>query len=206
MNLGESSEKEGGMKQKSYLENERFENMTLTEEELIGKELTACTFVNCVLENCKFTACKIMDCSFEGCRIINPVLERSSMMDCTFSRCSLLGVNWSALLGGGYLIPIAALYDCQLKYNHFVEINFAKFDFSGNAIIASLFADCNLSGSRFTQCELDRTEFFRCDLTKADFRNAAGYVIDLETNVLKRARFSFPEVVNLLQATGIIIE
>ena len=117
-----------------------------------------------------------------------------------------MGVNWSNLLGGGYLIPIAALHDYQMKYNHFVEINFAKFDFSGNTILASLFADCNLSESRFLECQLDRTEFFRCNLTKADFRNAAGYVVDLQTNKLKDAKFSFPEVINLLQGTGIIID
>lgn len=194
------------MKQQAYLEKEVFQDMTLLGEEITGTEFTACTFENCVFESCTFTECKLIDCSFVGCRIINPVTERSSMMDCTFARCSLLGVNWSTLLGGGYLIPIAAVEDCELKYNHFVEINFAKFDFSGNTILDSLFADCNLSESKFLECRLDRTEFFRCDLTKADFRNAAGYVVDLTANKLKGARFSFPEVINLLQGTGIIID
>lgn len=194
------------MKAQDYQENKIFQNITLTEEEVAGTEFTACTFENCILESCTMTECKWIDCSFVGCRIINPVTERSTMMDCTFVRCSLVGVNWSTLLGGGYLIPIAALDDCQLKYNHFVEINFAKFDFSGNTIAASLFADCNLAESKFLECKLERTEFFRCNLGKADFRNATGYVADLATNTLKGARFSFPEVVNLLQGTGIVID
>ena len=41
---------------------------------------------------------------------------------------------------------------------------------------------------------------------RADFRDAEGYVIDSAVNTLKGARFSFPDVVRLLDGTGIRIE
>lgn len=53
---------------------------------------------------------------------------------------------------------------------------------------------------------LGRSGFTRCDLRKADFCGAEGYAIALADNQLKDARFSFPEVVNLLEGTGIRIE
>ena len=53
---------------------------------------------------------------------------------------------------------------------------------------------------------LGGTRFTRCDLQKADLRTAEEYAIDLETNKLKGARFSFPDVVRLLDGTGIVIE
>ena len=43
-------------------------------------------------------------------------------------------------------------------------------------------------------------------ITEADLRTAEEYAIDLETNKLKGARFSFPDVVRLLDGTGIVIE
>lgn len=46
--------------------------------------------------------------------------------------------------------------------------------------------------------ELHETEFYRCDLRKADFRDAAGYKVDILGSRLKDAKFSLPEAVNLL--------
>lgn len=52
----------------------------------------------------------------------------------------------------------------------------------------------------------DKTQFRGCDLRKADFRGAIGYVIDIQQNKLRDAKFSFPEVVCLLEGMGIRIE
>lgn len=40
----------------------------------------------------------------------------------------------------------------------------------------------------------------------ADFRGAVEYIIDIKSNRLKGAKFSFPEVVNLLGALEIVID
>ncbi len=127
------------------------------------------------------------------------------MMDSIFEDCHLLGINWSLLFGGGYIIPIRKLKNCQLKYNNFLEINFSKFNVGNNTITYSMFADCNLVCSSFMNTNLENTEFFRCDLTKSDFRNFIGYIIDISNNKLKGTKFSLPEAVNLLKGLGIVI-
>ena len=66
--------------------------------------------------------------------------------------------------------------------------------------------DTRLAGASFYGVRLGGTRFTRCDLQKADLRTAEEYAIDLETNKLKGARFSFPDVVRLLDGTGIVIE
>ena len=53
---------------------------------------------------------------------------------------------------------------------------------------------------------LGRTTFSRCDLQRADFRMAEAYAINPADNRMKGARFSFPDVVALLEGTGIQIE
>lgn len=190
-----------------YQENELFRNAELSDEVIEEIEFEDCTFEHCTIEDCKIIRCKFTDCEFTDCIISNPETEHSNMMDCRFTRCYLTGINWNELrFGGSYLIPIDKLEDCHLKYNNFLEINFARFDFSNNSIVASLFADCNLTSGKFLNCELDRTEFYRCDLSKADFRHATGYVMEIGSNKLKGAKFSFPEVVNLLNGLGIVIE
>ena len=69
-----------------------------------------------------------------------------------------------------------------------------------------LFDGCQLAEAKFKNCRLSGTQFTGCNLQKADFRGAAGYSIDLATNRLKAARFSFPEVVRLLDGLGIQID
>lgn len=70
----------------------------------------------------------------------------------------------------------------------------------------SIFEECDLQESNFRNCRLEATQFFRCDVRKADFREAKGYVIDIPSNKLRQAKFSFPEVVSLLDSLEIKIE
>ena len=106
----------------------------------------------------------------------------------------------------GLSFPIQKLNKCYLKYNNFENMNFKKFDFIQSSILESVFENCNLAESNFKNCELKNTEFSGCDLRKSDFRKATGYNINLATNRIKGARFSYPEVINLLNPFEIVIE
>ena len=64
----------------------------------------------------------------------------------------------------------------------------------------------NFNMNSFGGCNLTDTEFFRCDIQKADFRKATGYKIDVITCNIKKAKFSAPEVYNLLASLDIKIE
>lgn len=190
-----------------YQEAVTFQGVELRDEELSGIEFMDCTFEHCTLEGCILNRCTFTDCTFVDCRLSNLTSEHSTVNDTDFVSCHLSGFTWKDwMFSGGYLSPIHRLQDCQLKYNNFEEMNFIKFDFSGSAITASMFAGCNLSESKFYGCQLERTEFYKCDLTKADFRRATGYAVDLSTTKLDGAKFSFPEVVNLLDGLNIVIE
>lgn len=189
----------------TYREYETFEQITMIGELLSGTEYLACRFEHCVFENCQINRCKFTDCVFTNCRISNPTIEHTAMTSSRFEQCRLFGINWTHL-SSGYIRPIDCFDRCQLKYNHFLNMEFPRFEFSDSDILASMFADCDLSDSMFRHCHLDDTEFFRCDLSNADFRDAVGYRVDLSNCKLRGAAFSFPEVVNLLGGLGIVIE
>ena len=189
-----------------HKEYEIFRNISTPDLCIENTAFEECRFEHCILENTALRNCQFSNCIFADCRIINPTVTHTVMALSEFVRCHLMGIDWASLLDGGFLIPIERLEACKLKYNNFLEIDFTRFDFSNNVIVSSMFANCSLVQSDFTNCALEGSEFFRCDLSRADFRNATDYVIDMETCQLKEAHFSFPEVVNLLKNTGIIID
>ena len=133
--------------------------------------------------------------------------EHTEVKYAEFTDCVLLGVNWALLLPDGWFAsPISRLTNCKLKYNHFMNISFKKFDFSGSDLPGSIFADCSLAECSFNGCDLNGTEFYKCDLRKSDFRRATGYQVDILSCKLKGARFSMIEAVNLLRALEIKLE
>lgn len=195
------------MNEKDF-ENEVFESLSFTYEKFEDCRFSECTFKDCQFEEVELSECIFSDCTFENCTVTKPKASlHTQLQDCRFIGCRLTEVNWSHMRPEGtFTDPIVALTDCFLKYNSFTEINFRKFDFSGNEITESMFAECELSESRFKGCKLDRTEFFRCDLQKADFRKASGYLVDIISCKMKNAVFSFPEAINLLGSLGVKVE
>ena len=129
------------------------------------------------------------------------------MVSGEFFDCLFVGVNWSGLrLRAGRFFPADKAERCVWRVCSVMDFDMAKFDFSESRFEDCIFQQCGLSASNFTHSRFDGTVFSRCDLSRTDFRGAVGYTIDLSTNKLTKARFSFPEVVGLLSALDIKIE
>ena len=154
-----------------------------------------CSFTKCELDHTTLNECKFVRCEITGLRSTH-----SSVQSLDFEDCRLNEIEWAPLMSNGaFPDPIHTLKECSLKYNTFTEMNFNRFDFSdGNEIVGSMFAKCEMQLANFKGVELHETEFYQCDLRKADFRDAAGYKVDILGSRLKDAKFSLPEAVNLL--------
>ena len=185
------------------IKDRKFQN--ITKERL---KFTDCVFENCTFEDCKITGCSFVNCRFYKCSIISLTSKNSELKSAVFQNCNLIGIHcWNKLLpAGSYARSIDKVKDCCMKYNSFVEMPFRKFDFSGNIIQESIFEECDLQESNFRGCRLESTQFFKCDIPRADFRDARGYVIDIPSNKLRQAKFSFPEAVSLLNSLEIKVE
>lgn len=181
-------------------------------QRLQNHTLDYCKFLDCSFENCTFEegtliGCKFINCRFDQCTIISLKSKYSEIKNAVFHKCNLVGIHWHTLLPSGkYPYAVNALENCCIKYNTFTEMNFTKFNFSDSIILESLFENCNLTECNFKNCRLEGTQFFKCNLQKADFRDAKGYVIDIHNNQMKAARFSFPDVIRLLETLNIKIE
>ncbi|PKP52754.1 MAG: hypothetical protein CVT90_02520 [Candidatus Altiarchaeales archaeon HGW-Altiarchaeales-3] len=64
----------------------------------------------------------------------------------------------------------------------------------------------NLTNSSFEHSDLLGTKFEHSNLSCVSFLNAQNYNINPNKNILKKTKFSFPEVVSLLGAYDIEIE
>ncbi|MBQ9709802.1 MAG: pentapeptide repeat-containing protein [Clostridia bacterium] len=191
---------------KSY-EGKIFKDVALENKTLLNHEFEDCVFEGCSFVCTTFKGCVFKSCTFVRCRLADVKNEGSDFKECTFKGCNLLSISWADVFTRNSVMPsVARLEGCCIKYGVFSHVNFGKFDFSGNDVVDSMFSDCRLSRSSFKDCNLKFTEFLRCDITEADFRGASGYKVELATCKMKGARFSFPEVVNLLNGLGIEIE
>ena len=68
------------------------------------------------------------------------------------------------------------------------------------------FIETDLSGSDLRKTDFEKAQFHETKLKKADLRGAKNYFIDLKNNQLAQARFSLPEVINLLEGLEIKVE
>ena len=205
--------RESGEKQMEEQSNERvlanrvFENRRFIDETFVEYEVSDCLFQDCVWESCTLTKCVLTGCRFVGCTIVSPQFEHSRVRQLEFDGCNLVGVRWhEAVTPGRAARPLRQVRGSLLKYNLFLDLPLVRFRFDGNAFPHTTFDGCDLRESGFVGCDLRQTQFFRSDLRRADFRSAEGYEIDLFTNKLAQARFSFPEAIRLLGSLDIRLD
>ena len=189
----------------------RHTNETIAAETLTGslrgEEYADCTFTRCRWQDLRVENCTFVNCRFVGCQWANVVFSFAQMRESRLERCAFRGIAWGGLQGKSALArPLAAVTACMFQYNDFSGMALAGFDFSGSEFQDCRFDSCKLTGADFRGVPLGESQFTRCALDKADFRDAQGYCIAPADNTLKGARFSFPDVVRLLDGTGIRIE
>lgn len=190
-----------------YFENEKVEKLQYNDEVLEGIEYYNCKFYNCDFTNLKMKKCKFIDCEFYNCALRNVKFEFCQIKNACFSNSLLMGINWLELQEKGAIsFPVETLNNCVIRYNNFVESNLASFDFSSSTISDSRFQDCLLMKASFKNVSFKDTSFSKCNLGFSDFRGANDYDIDINNNLLTRAKFSFPTAICLLNSINIEIE
>ncbi len=65
---------------------------------------------------------------------------------------------------------------------------------------------CGLTEANFRDCNLAETVFANMNLMKDDFRGTKSYVISPQNNRVRKAKFSFSEVLSLLKYLEFEIE
>jgi len=161
------------------------------------------TFKNANFSNKNLDSFEFVDCIFNACDFSMSKLENAVLTRVKFVNCKLLGVDFSVCSKFAFSVSFE---DCLMNYTLFHKNELKKAIFK-NCIIkeASLF-ETNLISSNFENCDLTDTIFDRCDLSKADFRTANNYNINPNDNIIKKAQFSYPGILGLLNGFDIDID
>lgn len=188
-------------------DNEQFENLTMEQELVEELVFTECKFIRCKFFELKVKNCSFRNCVFQGCTVLNNTFEYTDGLGNDFEDCALIGISWLDLKRDKTtLLPFSGFRECTLKLNSFYGFKMKKTDFSLCDLTSSIFEQCDLKESSFRRANLQESIFDNNDLSGVDFRDAENYAISLSNNKMVKSKFSFPDAINLLTASGIIVD
>jgi uncharacterized protein YjbI with pentapeptide repeats len=187
--------------QKGYYQ-EKFQNLALSGEVFEDLTFEECQFISCHLIECKFQKCRFLNCSFAQCLLSAVVPLESRFSDVKFTGSKVIGLDWTK----AFKVRDLEFVQSQINYSSFKFMALPKMKVIGCEAREADFTEADLSGADFSNTDLENSRFFKTNLSEANFKGARNYFIDTRTNNLKKARFSMPEVINLLNTLDIIIE
>ena len=94
----------------------------------------------------------------------------------------------------------------NLNHSSFYQTKIKNTIFKNCQLIEIDFTESDLTNSRFDNCDLLKATFDSSILEKADFRTSYNYSIDPEVNKIKKAKFSLPGILGLLDKYEIDID
>jgi fluoroquinolone resistance protein len=180
----------------------KFQKFSLTKETLKEKEFEECQFSECSFIDGKFEKCKFINCKFNSCLIsaVSPIASR--FVEVSFLESKVIGLDWTKADS----LQEISFTNCQINYSNFRLLKLPKIKMIACEAKEVDFAGADISEGVFTDTDFERSIFSKTNLTKADFRGAKNYFIDARYNSIKKAHFSLPEVLSLLNGLDIIID
>jgi fluoroquinolone resistance protein len=185
----------------SYYE-QTFTGLSLNGEVVQKKTFEECIFEDCRFLNCSFEKSRFVSCIFRGC-----LISAANLLNCRFDRpvfrkCKVIGIDWTRTL----LIKEPEFYDCQIDFSNFSMLKIPGAKIVNCEAKEVEFVETDFTDAVFTGTDFEKSRFFKANLSCADFRGAKNYNIDVTNNIIKKAKFSYPEAISLLNNLDIVIE
>jgi fluoroquinolone resistance protein len=181
---------------------QHFTGLSLADETVKSITFEECVLGNCNFINVKFENCRFLNCKFTDCTLSAVVPMNSRLDGVSFKNCKTIGVDWTRT----QQFRDISFKDSQLNYSNFRLLKIPRIKMVSCEVKDADFTETDLTLGDFKKSDFEKTRFFKTNLTNADFKEARNYFIDPGNNTLKKTRFSYPEVLTLLQGLDIIIE
>lgn len=191
--------------QSKYI-NQKFIGLTLENSKLESIEFDNCQFKQCKLIGVIFNKVTFTECDFDESDLSLSKFPGCKFSEVSFKNSKLAGINWTELSW-----PLVKLTSPL----YFYTSNVSHSSFYGLELSDLIMEECKAHNVDFRETRLNHASFIGSDflnalftntnLKRADFSNAVNYNIDIHSNILTQARFSFPEVIALLNSLDIKI-
>lgn len=167
-----------------------------------NKEFEECIFTKIHLTDCRIEKCKFINCRFEN-SILSAIKPTDSVFtDIQWTDCKVIGFDWTLAKS----IRFLTFTNCQINYSNFRFLVLPKIRLVNCIAKEADFTETDLSEGDFTGTDFEGSRFFRTNLTKANFKKSKNYTIDIRSNTVKKAQFSFPQAMALLDSLDISVE
>lgn len=184
-------------------ENAAFEKISAANLPLTGKTFISCSFRGCDFSGSDFSSSSFDDCVFTECNFTGTDITGARLQKAVFRESKMMGIDFSA--ADPFAMDIA-FTGCVIDSCGFCDMKLKKTPFTGCEIIATDFFGTDLTGADFSRAAFRDAGFDKTVLCGADFTDAKGYAINPAANSLRKAKFSLPDAVALLEMMGIIIK
>ena len=186
----------------NYHQNKIFDKITYTND-VLDKEFSKCKFTNCDFSNITFEDCDFDNCIFENCNLTTLKVKYSRFFNVIFKSCKMIGIMWDEAS-----LPFnITCEDSNISYSSFYGMKLKKMKIHKCIAHDVNFSEADMPFSRFNHTDLQDSMFLNTNLTKANFENAFNYNgIDLITAKIKKAIFSMPEALVLLNNFDIVLK
>jgi len=186
-----------------YTSEKIFKEIDFSVDGFPAGEYEQCTFLNCNFSNCSLSDSRFIECEFDGCDVSMAKLNNTSFRDVSFNESKLLGLRFENCNQFGLAL---AFKNCILNDSSFYKTSLKKTVFDSCSLHDTDFTNCDLTGAELIECDLQGAVFSSTNLEKADLRTSINYIIDPEINKIKKAKFSIPGVIGLLNKYDIKID
>ena len=181
---------------------EKISKQQLLQETVREIEFEECEFVDCSFVQCKFEKCSFITCTFQSSMLSAIVPTDSRFVDVRFNKCKVIGFDWTK----AHHIQDIHFTDCQLNYSNFRMLKLPKMEMSDCEAKELDFTETHLTEANLCGTDFERSIFLKTILTKANFTGAKNYSIDARNNTIRKAKFSLPEALSLLDCFDVVIE
>jgi fluoroquinolone resistance protein len=180
--------------------NEHFSEINYSEKSIEATEFDNCTFTGCHFSSTQFIQCKFHECHFLNCNLSLMTVSKCSFFDTLFEGCKAIGINWTTANWPNIKLT------CPLQFNQCIvnDSSFIGLSLREMKMVECKAHDVDFREADFTQADFSHTDFThslfsKTLLTEANFAEAINYDINIFQNNVKRAKFTLPEAMNLLQ-------
>ncbi|NWF88650.1 MAG: pentapeptide repeat-containing protein [Ignavibacteriaceae bacterium] len=185
-----------------YYKESKFKELDIADSMVNDREFYKCTFDSCNMSNVIFQNCRIEDCEFHNCDLSLSKLNESEFIAVKFYKTKMIGMNWTEVKNLNYIV-----FDkCKLSHSSFYGLSLKLFVFKDCLANEVDFTNANLNKANLSGTDFEGSKFNNTDLSQADFTQSRNYNIDPNFNIIKKAVFSIPEVITLLQGFDIKIK
>lgn len=188
---------------KDYITDRVYEKTDFSENSLPIADFEGCRFIHCNFSGSDLSGCNFTECEFEDCNLSSAKIIQTTFNDVKFRNSKLLGLHFE---NANEFLFTLSFENCTLNLSSFYKRKMKKTVFNRCSLHEADFTDTDLTEATFNKCDLQLAKFENTVLEKADLHTSYNYSIDPTLNKLRKARFSLPGVLRLLDKYNIIIE